>query len=716
MSLVETDVELNTGQTKQLEAKIVPEDATNKKVTWESSNETVATVSTTGLVTAKNKGAATITATTEDGNKTTTAQINVVEFKSKTIKFVTQKFYLTNEASNNIQAKVFGDKNNWLKEVEVGYESADDSIISVKEEDSKVSVIGKKVGKTTITATALDGSNIKTMFEIEVLPEFGTTKETALELNHEIESDRARVYTTQKGWVKFKAGDRAEYAVDLGVQSETTGVKGTYYNEEGRQIGNSATWVSRVGTGSSKKAYYEKNDYVYMNLEKTKADNTLYNLSISKDKNGQPDLLKKIELNKSKLYMTKGAQQTIKWSVDKTITYTPTTVISVKDNAVGEMDRNEIAGFENLNTQFIAKNVGKTTIVVEATDGFNKVIEEIEVEVLPDFGTTKETALELNHEIESDRARVYTTQKGWVKFKAGDRAAYAVDLGVQSETTGVKGTYYNEEGRQIGNSATWFNRSGTGSSKKAYYEKNDYVYMYLDKTKADDTLYNLSISKDKNGQPDLLKKIELNKSKLYMTKGAQQTIKWSVDKTITYTPTTVISVKDNAVGEVDRNEITGFENLNTQFIAKNVGKTTIVVEATDGFNKVIEEIEVEVLPDFGTTKETALELNSEIELNKNRVLTTQQGWVKVKVSDTAMYEANLSVQSETTGIKGTYYNEAGQQIGNSATWFSRMSSGKSKKAYYEKGDYMYLYLDKTKADDTHYFISIKKNFTNITPN
>lgn len=258
ISLVETKVELNTGLTKQLEAKIVPEDATNKKVTWKSSNGTVATVSNTGLVTAKNKGVSTITATTEDGNKTTTAQINVVDFKSKTIKFATQKFYLTKEASNTIQAKAYGQSNNWLKEVEVDYESADDSIISIKKENSKVSVIGKKVGKTTITAMALDGSNVKTTLEIEVLPEFGTTKETALELNPEIESDRVRVYTTQKGWVKFKASDRATYAVDLAVQSDTTGVKGTYYNEESRQIGNSATWVRRMGTGKSKNAYYKK--------------------------------------------------------------------------------------------------------------------------------------------------------------------------------------------------------------------------------------------------------------------------------------------------------------------------------------------------------------------------------------------------------------------------------------------------------------------------
>lgn len=63
--------------TRQLAATIAPADATNKAVTWSSSDATKATVSNTGLVTGVAAGTATITVTTADGAKTDTAAITV---------------------------------------------------------------------------------------------------------------------------------------------------------------------------------------------------------------------------------------------------------------------------------------------------------------------------------------------------------------------------------------------------------------------------------------------------------------------------------------------------------------------------------------------------------------------------------------------------------------------------------------------------------------
>lgn len=54
--------------TTQLTATVTPADATNKKVTWTSSDEAVATVDSTGLVTGVAAGTATITATAQDGS------------------------------------------------------------------------------------------------------------------------------------------------------------------------------------------------------------------------------------------------------------------------------------------------------------------------------------------------------------------------------------------------------------------------------------------------------------------------------------------------------------------------------------------------------------------------------------------------------------------------------------------------------------------------
>ena len=52
-----------------LSATITPEDATDKTITWSSSDEKVATVDA-GKVTGVAEGTATITATTKDGEKT----------------------------------------------------------------------------------------------------------------------------------------------------------------------------------------------------------------------------------------------------------------------------------------------------------------------------------------------------------------------------------------------------------------------------------------------------------------------------------------------------------------------------------------------------------------------------------------------------------------------------------------------------------------------
>lgn len=69
------------GLTDQLTATILPSDASNKSVTWLSSNPSVATVSSTGLVTAVAYGTAVITATTQDGGKTASCPVVVFEDK-----------------------------------------------------------------------------------------------------------------------------------------------------------------------------------------------------------------------------------------------------------------------------------------------------------------------------------------------------------------------------------------------------------------------------------------------------------------------------------------------------------------------------------------------------------------------------------------------------------------------------------------------------------
>ncbi len=71
LTLNTTSAILNKGSTKTIIATITPSDAYNKTVIWTSSNTTVATVSSSGVVTAKKAGTTVITAKTNDGSNLT---------------------------------------------------------------------------------------------------------------------------------------------------------------------------------------------------------------------------------------------------------------------------------------------------------------------------------------------------------------------------------------------------------------------------------------------------------------------------------------------------------------------------------------------------------------------------------------------------------------------------------------------------------------------
>lgn len=68
---------VKVGATVPLSATVAPANASNKNVTWSSSDQSKATVNASGVVTGVAVGSATITATTADGNKTATSAVTV---------------------------------------------------------------------------------------------------------------------------------------------------------------------------------------------------------------------------------------------------------------------------------------------------------------------------------------------------------------------------------------------------------------------------------------------------------------------------------------------------------------------------------------------------------------------------------------------------------------------------------------------------------------
>jgi len=82
VKIIENDLEIVENETNKFNVIVLPENATNKKVTWKSNDESVATVDQNGNVTAVCAGVfgpreATITVTTDDGGFHTTRKVTV---------------------------------------------------------------------------------------------------------------------------------------------------------------------------------------------------------------------------------------------------------------------------------------------------------------------------------------------------------------------------------------------------------------------------------------------------------------------------------------------------------------------------------------------------------------------------------------------------------------------------------------------------------------
>lgn len=87
VSLDQTSLSIDVEDTETLVATVTPDDAINKSVTWESSDNEIATV-TNGVVRGISEGDATITVRTVDGGHTATCEVHVSSTSGKVYKWV----------------------------------------------------------------------------------------------------------------------------------------------------------------------------------------------------------------------------------------------------------------------------------------------------------------------------------------------------------------------------------------------------------------------------------------------------------------------------------------------------------------------------------------------------------------------------------------------------------------------------------------------------
>ena len=151
-------LEMVEGDEATLAATVAPEEATDKSVTWTSSDEAVATVDAEGKVTAVAPGTATITVTTTDGEKTAKCEVTVsakvIPVESVALDKETLEMVEGDEAS--IAATVAPEE---ATDKTVKWTSSDETVATV---DAEGKVTAVKAGTATITATTNDGGKTAT--------------------------------------------------------------------------------------------------------------------------------------------------------------------------------------------------------------------------------------------------------------------------------------------------------------------------------------------------------------------------------------------------------------------------------------------------------------------------------------------------------------------------------------------------------------------------
>ena len=141
--LDETELTVNKGETRSLVATVLPEDASDKTITWSSSNSQIARVSADGEITAVSVGTCTITATA--GEKSASCQVTVVIPTSGVILNKSKLDLWINETATLLATVLPAD----ATDKTVAWSSSNESVATVTQ-DGTVTAVG--AGTCTISA------------------------------------------------------------------------------------------------------------------------------------------------------------------------------------------------------------------------------------------------------------------------------------------------------------------------------------------------------------------------------------------------------------------------------------------------------------------------------------------------------------------------------------------------------------------------------------
>lgn len=255
VTLDKSELSLKPKGTARLTATVSPSDASDKNVTWSSSNTNVATVNDSGLVKAVNNGTATITAKSSNGITaqcvvtvaTPVSSFSVTPAKSKTINI---------DGTFTFKAKIYPTN---ADDKTLLYTSSNEDVAVV---DDNGTVTGVSAGKAVITVTAKSNPAKTRKVTVVVRPDKvkityrkATTDGIVFEWAQSEYADGYTIYRRNSAKGKGKVvGTVESYDPDEMTFTDSTAVKGkTYYyyiksyvTVDGKKIYSSASTIYKI--------------------------------------------------------------------------------------------------------------------------------------------------------------------------------------------------------------------------------------------------------------------------------------------------------------------------------------------------------------------------------------------------------------------------------------------------------------------------------------
>ena len=225
-------IEMAVGSSCRLYATITPSDATDKTIIWDSSDETIAIVSSSGVIAALKEGDVTITAYSSDRKKSASCGVFI-----KDVKIALAKTTGIIGVNDNLNVAPYLKSNVSIKLSDVTLSSSDSKVADV----DGLNIVGKSAGKAKITVAYKYGESVlEQYFDVEVEDTFLSFVEDIFTI-----SGRGVVLTTTVKNGTIKTNDKVRI-----IQSPLTSKN---YNvtiaslETNRKVVESATVGDAIG-------------------------------------------------------------------------------------------------------------------------------------------------------------------------------------------------------------------------------------------------------------------------------------------------------------------------------------------------------------------------------------------------------------------------------------------------------------------------------------